>query len=157
LQTINKLPAVHGAINRILIRSDRSVSSFVNRTHNQSIKHRQTCIKRGLSSSSTYSKTTGKHPISVFISSLHTGYERSGCRTFIIACSFRKQRESGINYTCLVSTLTIQRKVKAIRWQKSQTGRVIIYTVDINRSPTGYHTKKTNMLICICQETSCKS
>ena len=82
--------------------------------------------------------TTGNSPITFFISTLKTRNKRCRSFTFIITpvSVFRKQRKCHIYVTSLISTLSVQRKIKTITRQESQTGRIRINTVNINGSTT---------------------
>lgn len=96
----------------------------------------QTVIERSLSSSTANSEATGYSPVSFFISTLETRNKRSRSFTLIITSVpvFREQWKRHIYITRLISTLSVQRKIKTVARQESQTGRIGINTVNINGS-----------------------
>ena len=117
-------------------------TTLKNPCHSSRVKHRQTVIKRSLSTSASYSEETGNSPISFLIGCKQTRNNRCGSfsliifikwsirfcryrfpvnynRSPIIHCNSIISIETGINISCLKSTLNAQSNMKTIIWQES--------------------------------------
>ena len=122
-------------------------TTLKNPRHSSRVEHRQTVIKRSLSTSASYSEETGNRPISFLIGCEHARNDRCSSFSLIIFikwiirfCWYRFpinhnrapiihsnsiiSIEASINISRLKGTLNTQSHMETIIRQKSQTGRI---------------------------------